>query len=188
MTKYKKNISDKMVCADCIGLAKGFVWTNGGTGVKEAIGTGQTISKKYASNGCPDKTADGMFAYAKAKNKNYGAIATIPEIPGLAVRKQGHVGYYIGNGEVVEAHSFAKGIIITKLKERGWTDWYEVPGIEYTTSAEEKKIIYNTIRQGSKGELVKKLQELLLSLGYDVGKSGADGIFGKNTTEAVKQF
>lgn len=188
MSKYKKNIADKMVCADCIGLAKGFVWTNGGTGVKEAIGTGQTISKEYASNGCPDKTADGMFAYAKAKKKNYGTISTIPEVPGLAVRKSGHVGYYVGNGEVVEAHSFAKGIIITKLKERGWTDWYEVPGIEYAIPAQEQKIVYATIRQGSKGAQVKELQELLLSLEYDVGKTGADGIFGKATLEAVKNF
>ena len=190
MTKYKKNISDKQVCADCIGLAKGFVWTNGGIGVKEAIGTGSVISKSYGLNGCPDKSADGMFAYAKTKKKNYGAISTLPEIPGLAVRKTGHVGYYIGNGEVVEACSFAKGIIITKLKDRGWTDWYEIPGIEYPSIETETKVIekknYTTIRRGSKGDLVKELQKLLIALGYEVGNTGVDGIFGKDTLEAVK--
>ena len=31
-------------------------------------------------------------------------------------------------------------------------------------------------------------QEDLIRLGYDVGKSGADGIFGANTEKAVKAF
>ena len=45
-----------------------------------------------------------------------------------------------------------------------------------------------TIRRGDRGEYVKICQEELLALGYDVGKTGADGIFGKNTEAAVKQF
>jgi hypothetical protein len=45
-----------------------------------------------------------------------------------------------------------------------------------------------TLKTGSKGDEVKALQEFLISQGYDVGKTGADGIFGSNTAAAVKKF
>ena len=35
---------------------------------------------------------------------------------------------------------------------------------------------------------MKLCQEDLIQLGYSVGKSGADGIFGKNTENGVKAF
>lgn len=37
-------------------------------------------------------------------------------------------------------------------------------------------------------KLIKDLQKILIHLGYDLGKAGADGIFGKKTLAAVKQF
>lgn len=42
------------------------------------------------------------------------------------------------------------------------------------------------IKLGSKGKDVEKLQEALLKLGYSVGK--ADGIFGKKTEDALKNY
>jgi len=45
-----------------------------------------------------------------------------------------------------------------------------------------------TLKTGSKGDEVKALQDFLISQGYDVGKTGADGIFGSNTAAAVKKF
>ncbi len=47
---------------------------------------------------------------------------------------------------------------------------------------------YTTLRKGSKGDEVKKLQTSLLNAGYDVGSSGADGIYGNNTAAAVKAY
>jgi len=44
------------------------------------------------------------------------------------------------------------------------------------------------LEKGSKGEEVKAVQKLLMELGYDLGSSGADGIFGKKTEAAVLQF
>ena len=41
---------------------------------------------------------------------------------------------------------------------------------------------------GSKGDDVKWLQQKLIDLGYDLGKWGADGDYGKQTAKAVKQF
>ncbi len=38
------------------------------------------------------------------------------------------------------------------------------------------------------GPEVTRLQEVLISLGYDIGTKGPDGVFGPGTTEAVKSF
>lgn len=40
----------------------------------------------------------------------------------------------------------------------------------------------------SKGAAVVKLQQRLISLGYNCGASGADGNYGKNTSSAVIKF
>jgi peptidoglycan hydrolase-like protein with peptidoglycan-binding domain len=47
---------------------------------------------------------------------------------------------------------------------------------------------YNKLSIGSSGEEVRKLQNALMSAGYDVGSSGADGKFGPSTSAAVKKY
>ena len=47
---------------------------------------------------------------------------------------------------------------------------------------------YTLLRSGSTGEDVKKLQNALIGAGYDVGKSGSDGIYGANTESAVRKY
>jgi hypothetical protein len=42
--------------------------------------------------------------------------------------------------------------------------------------------------QGQRGPSVEKVQQALLDLGYNLGPSGADGIYGQKTWDAVKQF
>lgn len=44
------------------------------------------------------------------------------------------------------------------------------------------------LNKGDKGDRVKKLQEDLIELGYDLGWHKADGSFGAKTEEAVKKF
>ena len=44
------------------------------------------------------------------------------------------------------------------------------------------------LRRGDSGAEVKKMQELLLTRGYNLGDYGADGDFGSSTYEALKQF
>ena len=60
-----------------------------------------------------------------------GSIETMPDTPGLAVWKSGHIGVYIGNGEVIEAMDTRYGVVKTNLQGRGWSHWLEVPGIKY---------------------------------------------------------
>ncbi|WP_054634868.1 peptidoglycan-binding protein [Thalassobacillus sp. C254] len=44
------------------------------------------------------------------------------------------------------------------------------------------------LQEGSRGPLVRDLQQRLLDLGYDIGTYGADGIYGPVTREAVRSF
>lgn len=44
------------------------------------------------------------------------------------------------------------------------------------------------LRKGSSGNITKLLQEKLINLGYDLGKYGADGVFGVDTYNAVVKF
>ena len=101
-SRYRDDISKKKVCADCVGLIKGYCWTGGGKGVIESIGTDSTYASSYGANDCPDKSANSMFTYAKNKGCAWGTMDSLPEVPGIALRSDGHVGVYIGGGYAVE--------------------------------------------------------------------------------------
>src|ERR1700730_9637477 len=47
---------------------------------------------------------------------------------------------------------------------------------------------HQTIQRGSKGADVKAAQERLIARGYDVGPTGADGLFGPHTFRAVVDY
>ena len=44
------------------------------------------------------------------------------------------------------------------------------------------------LRKDSRGDAVKEMQAVLMARGYDLGRWGADGIFGNQTLKAVKSF
>ena len=64
-----------------------------------------------------------------------GAISTLPETPGVMLWKDGHVGIYVGDGWAIEARGFDYGIVRTRVSERGWLRWFELPGCTYGASA-----------------------------------------------------
>lgn len=199
--RYKQDIADKKVCADCVGLIKGYNWTGGGKGVIESIGTDKTFTSKYGGNGCPDKSANGMFTYAKSKGCAWGTIDTLPEIPGVALRSDGHVGVYVGDGYAVEERGFSYGCVRTKVASRKWTHWFQLPFVDYgdatfagggsvkpDTADTEYTLGTRTLKNGSRGTDVKTLQEFLLQLGYALPRYGADGKFGAETETALTAF
>ena len=114
---------------DCVGLIKGHYWTND---------DGKIV---YKLDGLPDVSANGLRNTAKEK----GLIATLPEIKGLIVWKRGHVGIYIGNGEVIEAHGTRSGVIKTRLtktvNDTGWKEWFKCPFIDYVSEKTETYIV-----------------------------------------------
>jgi len=101
---------------DCVGLIKGYGWLDP-----------DTLTIGYATNGMPDYGANQMYRSASVS----GTIDTIPEIPGLAVWCDGHIGVYIGDGEVIEAMGTKYGVVKTKLADRNWTHWLEIEYISY---------------------------------------------------------
>lgn len=101
---------------DCVGLIKGYGWLNP-----------ETLTIDYGTNGMPDYSANQMYYAALVS----GPISTMPDTPGLAVWFDGHIGIYIGNGEVIEAAGTSKGVIKTKLNERAWTNWLQIEFINY---------------------------------------------------------
>lgn len=193
MSRYKQDIRDRKVVCDCIGGAKGYAWTNGGQAMLDAIGTDAAVPNKYGANGCPDKGANAMFAWAKSKGMDWGTIDTLPEIVGLALHTDGHVGYYVGNGYAVEWRGFSYGCVRTKVKERKWKYWYKLPFIQYREAAAENTapeiaLGSRLLKRGMVGSDVKALQELLLQLGYALPKYGADTEFGSETEKALLTF
>ena len=123
-----------------------------------------------------------------------GKISSIPEIPGIAVWKSGHIGIYIGGGKVIEARGYKYGVVLSELSSQAWKEWGYIDGIAYAKAVEppekeDKPIFKRLLKYKSsmmRGEDVKSLQRLLAKAGQKPG--AADGIFGKNTRNAVKSF
>lgn len=115
---------------DCIGLIKGYIWSET-----------PTSAPVYASNGCPDIDESTMYMRCKEK----GMIGTLPEIPGVLVFFEGHVGVYIGGGEVIEARGHAWGVVRTRLKDRPWNKWGMCPYIEYEEDSMTGEQIYKAL-------------------------------------------
>lgn len=107
--------------ADCVGLIKGYGWYD------DFIGT-----INYRSNGMNDVTASGMYAAAVEK----GSLDTMPDIPGIAIYREGHIGVYVGNGYVIHAANTYDGVIKTSVYSGSWTNWLKVPYITYIEEGE----------------------------------------------------
>jgi GH25 family lysozyme M1 (1,4-beta-N-acetylmuramidase) len=182
---YRKDIAGGRFAVDCVGLIKGAAWSNAGE--REPV---------YASNGCPDLSADGLFAYCKKKGCENGGIAALPDVPGLLLHKKGHVGVTIGGGYAIEAQGFSSDVVRTRIASRGWTDWARLPFLRYVSgsaSEEARELGDRELSKGCAGADVIELQRALKTLGFELGsfgdgKDGVDGEFGLTTQAAVTAF
>lgn len=100
---------------DCVGLMKSYLWWNEG---------------KVRYSPLDDLSAN--MAYEKANRK--GPLVSIPNVEGICVWRQGHIGVYMGDGFVIEAKGTMHGVVRTPLVGNGsnhWQAWLEYPGIKY---------------------------------------------------------
>ena len=173
---YMKDIEQGRRCADCVGMIKSFFWT----------GNQYDTDPKYGSNGCPDKSANGMIDLCKVT----GAITTIPDIPGVVVWTNGHIGVYIGGGYTIEMRGFDYDCVKRKVTAGPWKKWGKLPMLSYDEAPvpEPTKLGDRDLKKGCEGEDVKELQNDLMKLGYALPNYGADGDYGSETEKAVKQF
>lgn len=178
MPKYKKQIGEKV--HDCIGLVKGYLWCE----------NAKDMNPKYNVN--QDKGANAMYNYCKER----GYIHTMPDIAGVLVFMDGHVGVYIGGGYVVEARGFAYGVVKTKLKERPWTRWGKCPYITYEATKPANKPVTSkptnntTATQKTPTKAVasvKAWQNAAIKDGFTFPKYGADGDFGAECESVAKK-
>lgn len=110
---------------DCCGLIKGYSWLNP-----------DTLAIEYATNGMPDYGANQLYASAEEYGTDYGSMDSMPDIPGIALWKSGHIGVYVGGGMAVEAMGTKYGVVMTKVDGRGWQGWCKIPFITYMEESE----------------------------------------------------
>lgn len=135
---YEQAIAEHEIVTDAVGLIKGFAWSNGGKDVLANRGNNVVHTYKIGANGCPDKTINGMFAWATTQNIKWGNVESIPEVSGIIVTTHGRLGIYEGNGYVIEANKEAGYVTREHISKVGWRFWYELPFIHYS---EEIKIV-----------------------------------------------
>lgn len=137
-----------------------------------------------------DRSASGFFSQATEK----GPISTIPDIPGLGVWRQGHIGLYIGNGEIIEARGHTFGVVKTKVKDRDFTHWCKLRDVDYNDIVDLPDDPINEAFRLNRllkyepmsGPDVEDVQIALKILGYDLGD--ITGKYDALTAESVRQF
>lgn len=166
---------------DCAGIIKGYLWCDSPEDLTPAYNETQDIS----ANMMRDISAGDV-------------IDTIPDVPGVLVFYNGHVGVYIGGGEVIEARGHKYGVVKTKLKDRPWKYWGKHPDIVYEEPEQTEELVeiisfeLPVLKKGVKSETVRAMQNLLLAAGYEMKSGdkvyGADGSYGGATKRAVEKF
>jgi len=159
----------KIRCADCSGLAVGFLLKMG-------------IIKS-------DTTADGFYNMLKKRSVPFSDVQAGDFLFMGSESHKTHVGYAISNQYAIESKSRDVGVVQTKIADRGWgwacrPDWYEGDEPEPVKPVLTRELYLKDPYM--KGDDVKEVQTRLNELGYNCGS--ADGVFGKKTDIAVKNF
>lgn len=166
---------------DCVNMIKALLWGWCGD-TKHTYG-----GAVYVSNGVPDINANTMIRQCSNVSTDFSKIQV-----GEVLWINGHIGVYIGDGLAVECtYRWADGVQVTAVHNIGRKDGYQ--GREWTSHGKLPYICYEesyelthpVLRMGDRSESVRALQFLLIGRGFDCGSCGADGIFGKDTHEAV---
>lgn len=136
---------------DCVCMIKSLLW---GFKADTSKSTGGAV---YNSNGVPDTSANGMINLCKDLSTDFSNI----EI-GEAVWMNGHIGIYIGSGQVVECTPAWKNKVqITNLSQRKWLKHGKLPYITYQSSNTSFLGSRGYLKEGDSGENVEKICEFM---------------------------
>lgn len=140
--KFRNLIGKNYYGFDCVCLIKGILWGFPNT--------------KYASNGVPDVNADGMIEKCNNISTDFNNIE-----PGEAVWLKGHIGVYIGDGQVIECTpAWKDGVQITNLNQRKWIKHGRIPYIEYVVdSTTNNDSINENVYVVVKGDTLSEIAE-----------------------------
>ena len=174
---------------DCSGLPESYL------GSQKIDANGYVLDPYQASVIVPAYDWSANTTIEKCKEK--GNISDMPEIEGLILWKDGHVGLYDGMDEngvrwCIEMRGHMYGCVRTKVSDRGFKMWGKHPAIEYIKDDPQpapapvgKGISLPEIKKGDKNDSVTLMQLLLNDLGFRdqngdlLALDGSDG--GKST-------
>lgn len=195
-TQYNENASQKK---------KALYWRENASRVWDCNGLAEGIYQEWSG---VDINTKARYNYSGwCTTKGTGTIPAKHRVPGAAVfwgNKAStitHVAYLYkpvnasnpsGDWYIIEARGVMYGVVKTKLSSRKPNFWglmtkyfdYENADVTY----EEPELGERILRNGMEGEDVKEMQSNLITLGYDLGKWGADGDFGDATEIALMRF
>lgn len=164
----KENYLNKKRVADCVGLVKSYIWWND-----------ELDNPVYDAK--TDINETQMFNLATEK----GTINTMPEIEGICVWKTGHMGVYVGGGQIIEAKGTKDGIIQTPLKGTGssnFTYWFKCPYIEYI---ERDDNMFNDTQGHYAEKYIKAIEKTGLMVGDGKGKFNPDSLITRGQLAVV---
>ena len=119
-----KNCSSDTFFFDCVCLGKGILW--GWNADTNAVYGGA----KYTSGGVPDFAADSAMNHCSDVSTDFSKIEV-----GEWLWMSGHVGYYVGDGMVIECTpSWENRVQYTKLTQRKWKKHGKCKYIDYTAT------------------------------------------------------
>lgn len=131
-------------------------------------------------------------------------IGALPrDQPAILFRQDGenpdvmaHTGFYLGDGRAVDARGHASGVVLASVDSYQWTHYAipygaDDPAGDWDGAQDDggaASTTRPTLRRGAKGEDVRYLQAVLLAMGCELPRYGADGSYGAETAAAVKAF
>lgn len=164
-----------------------------------------TLPVTIGSDNYADATVNVVITLIKGSSGGYYYAPTVPDMPmlyrgctGDAVKtlqdKLNALGYNSGSVDgIFGAKTYAAVTAFQKANSLGVDGivgkltWGKLYGVSPAMPVETTTVVGRpTVSYGSRGDAVRKLQELLNALGYDCGS--VDGIFGSKTKAAVLAF
>lgn len=148
-----------------------------------------------------DMTADDLYKLCKKISKKElkpgdfvfqegeKTITVKDETTGKEVKKivkyMHHIGYFVGDNKVIEAKGRLYGVVESEYSDSRWSHAGRPPFWDEDIKPVLTRELYYT-NPMMRGDDVEILQETLNNKGYNCGD--ADGIFGKKTDIAVRNF
>lgn len=154
-------------CYDCRGFTR---WVLGRVGIS-LNGAGATSQWNNDNNwefkGTIDQYNGGVAVFFQKDTKKANTMA--------------HTGFLIGNNMIIHC----SGIVKKEALYKRITHFAIPKGLGGDIPVPTTK---PTLKRGSRGPYVTLAQTELIAKGFSVGSTGADGIFGAKTEDAVKKF